>query len=66
MTGKIIIKNAVIRKPGFLYYIDGLGNICESKMSRGKKKKNKDVKKKVINTKKTKKGDKIHNGTKKS
>ena len=65
MTGKIIIKNAVIRKPGFLYYIDGLGNICESKMSRGKKKK-KEVNKKVINTKKTKKGDKIHNGKKKS
>ena len=37
--GKIIIKNAVKRKPGFLYYIDGNGSICEAKMSRGKKKK---------------------------
>lgn len=36
--GKIIIKNAVERKPGFLYYIDGKGNICEAKMARKKKK----------------------------
>jgi hypothetical protein len=38
--GKIIIRNAVQRKPGFLYYVDGQGNICEAKMShKGKKKK---------------------------
>ena len=36
--GKIIVKNAVERKPGFLYYIDGQGNLCEAKMSRRKKK----------------------------
>lgn len=36
--GKIIIKNAVERKPGYLYYIDGEGNICEAEMSRRKKK----------------------------
>jgi hypothetical protein len=27
--GKIIIKNAVERKPGCMYYIDGEGSICE-------------------------------------
>lgn len=37
--GKIILKNAVERKLGFLYYIDGEGNICESKLARGGKKK---------------------------
>ena len=38
---KIIVKNAVVRKPGYLYYIDGEGNLCESEMSRGGKKKKK-------------------------
>lgn len=28
---KIIIKNIVKRKPGYLYYIDMKGNVCESK-----------------------------------
>ena len=37
--GEIIIKNAVNRKPGYLYYIDGQGNICEAKMVSGRKKK---------------------------
>ena len=46
--GKIILKNAVVRKPGFLYYIDGQGNICEAKMSHGKKKKQKPKKKIVL------------------
>ncbi len=36
---KIVVKNAVKRKPGFLYYVDGQGNVCEAEMSRGKKKK---------------------------
>lgn len=47
--GEIIIKNAVVRKPGYLYYIDGNGSICEAKM--GNKKKVEDKKeepKKVI------------------
>jgi len=39
--GKIIVKNVITRKPGFLYYLDGKGNVCEAKMSRGKKKKKK-------------------------
>lgn len=37
--GKIIAKNVIERKKGFLYYIDGEGNVCEAKMARGKKKK---------------------------
>ena len=43
--GKIIVKNVVKRRPGYLYYIDGKGNVCEAEMARGgKKKKNKKVK----------------------
>lgn len=37
--GKIIQKNVVERKPGYLYYVDGSGNVCEAVMSRGGKKK---------------------------
>lgn len=37
--GKVIIKKAVDRKPGHLYYVDGQGNICEAVMARGGKKK---------------------------
>ena len=43
--GKIIIKNAVVRKSGYLYYIDGKGNICEAKLARAEKKK--DIKKRA-------------------
>lgn len=43
--GKIIAKNVVDRKSGFLYYVDGSGNVCEAKMARGGKKKKKVVKK---------------------
>ncbi|MEM4330928.1 MAG: hypothetical protein QW273_02885 [Candidatus Pacearchaeota archaeon] len=39
--GKIIIKNAVQRKPGYLYYVDAKGNVCEAEMARGGKKKKK-------------------------
>ena len=46
--GKVIKKNVIKRKPGYLYYIDGSGNVCEAKMSRGGKKKKKVVKKKVV------------------
>ncbi len=62
--GKIIAKNVVERKSGFLYYVDGKGNVCEAKMARGGKKKKaakktvkKVVKKKVVKktTKKKKK-----------
>lgn len=33
--GKIIAKNVVERKHGYLYYVDGMGNVCEAKMARG-------------------------------
>ena len=57
--GRVIAKNVVKRKPGYLYYIDGAGNVCEAKMARGgkrkKKAKKKAVKKKVAKKKTTKK-----------
>ncbi len=52
--GKIIAKNIVERKSGFLYYVDGKGNVCEAKMARGGKKKKK-VAKKVVKKKVAKK-----------
>ena len=39
--GVVIIKGAVKRKPGHLYYVDGKGNVCEAKMARGGRKKKK-------------------------
>jgi len=39
--GTILVKNVIKRKPGYLYYVDGKGNVCEAKMSRGGKKKKK-------------------------
>ena len=37
---EIIIKNAVERETGYLYYIDGKGNVCRAKMNRkGRKEK---------------------------
>ena len=51
--GKIIAKNVIKRKSGYLYYIDGKGNVCEAKMARGgKKKKKKAVAKKKAPAKK--------------
>ena len=44
--GKVIVKNVIKRKPGFLYYVDGKGNVCEAKMARGGKKKKAAKKKK--------------------
>jgi hypothetical protein len=35
--GKVLVRNVVKRKPGYLYYVDGKGNVCEAKMSRGGK-----------------------------
>ncbi len=43
--GSIVKKNVVKRKPGYLYYVDGKGNVCEAKMSRGGKRKKKKAKK---------------------
>ena len=54
--GKVVKKNVIKRKPGYLYYVDGAGNVCEAKMSRGgKRKKKKVVKKKVVKKKVKKK-----------
>jgi len=39
--GKIVVKKVITRKPGHLYYVDGMGNVCEAKMARGGKKKKK-------------------------
>ena len=60
--GKILKKNVITRKKGYLYYVDGAGNVCEAKMARGGKKKKakkkvvkkKPVKKKVVKKKKKK------------
>jgi len=54
--GKIIAKGIVKRQSGYLYYIDGQGNVCEAKMARGgKKKKKKTIKKKPVKKKTVKK-----------
>lgn len=53
--GKVIAKKVIIRKPGYLYYVDGQGNVCEAKMARGGKKKKKAAKKKVVKKKVVKK-----------
>ena len=39
--GKIVVKDAVKRREGYLYYIDGEGNLCEAEMTHGRKKKQK-------------------------
>lgn len=40
--GEVIIKNAVKREQGYLYYIDSEGNVCRAKMvHHGRKKKSK-------------------------
>ena len=53
--GKVIAKNVVDRKSGYLYYVDGKGNVCEAKMARGGKKKKKVAKKKPAKKKPAKK-----------
>ncbi len=37
--GTVIAKNIVKRRSGYLYYVDGKGNVCEAKMARGGKRK---------------------------
>ena len=49
--GKVIAKNVVKRKSGYLYYVDGSGNVCEAKMARGGKKKKKAAAKKPVKKK---------------
>ena len=50
--GKVVIKNVVKRKAGYLYYVDGKGSVCEAKMARGGKKKKKSAKKPAKKAKK--------------
>ncbi len=64
--GKILVKNAVTRKPGYLYYVDGKGNVCEAKMARGGKKKKKAAKKKTVKKKAVKKTAKKKTAKKKA
>ena len=49
--GKIVAKKVVERKSGYLYYVDGNGNVCEAKMARGGKKKKAVAKKKAVKKK---------------
>ena len=51
--GRIIAKNVVDRKAGYLYYVDGAGNVCEAKMSRGGRKKKSSSKKSSTKRKST-------------
>jgi len=51
--GTVLVKNVVKRKPGYLYYVDGKGNVCEARMARGGKRK-KTKKKKAAKKKKKK------------
>lgn len=44
--GEIIIHNAVDRKEGYLYYVDGEGNVCEAILKRGGGRKKKEALKK--------------------
>jgi len=37
--GQIVKKNVVKREKGYLYYVDGKGNVCRARMKRGRKKK---------------------------
>ncbi len=39
--GSVLVRNVVKRKPGYLYYVDGKGNVCQAKMARGGRKKKK-------------------------
>jgi len=45
--GEIIAKNVIERESGYLYYVDGKGNVCKAKMARGGKGRKKAVKKPV-------------------
>lgn len=35
--GEILVRNVVKREQGYLYYVDGDGNVCRAKMGKGKK-----------------------------
>jgi len=39
--GEIVLKNAVVREAGYLYYVDAKGSVCRAKMVHGGRKKKK-------------------------
>lgn len=45
IMGEIILKKAVERESGYLYYLDGEGNVCRAKLNRGGRPEKKEVKK---------------------
>lgn len=53
--GKVIVRNVIKRRKGYLYYLDGKGNVCEAKMSRGGRKRKSSAKKKTTKRKTTRK-----------
>jgi hypothetical protein len=46
--GTIIVKNAVVRKPGCMYYINKNGDLCEAAMVHGRKGAKKTAKKTAV------------------
>lgn len=38
--GEIILENAIEREKGYLYYVDGKGNVCRAPLNRKGKQKN--------------------------
>ena len=44
--GEVLIKNAVKREVGYLYYVDANGSVCRAKMARKGKSKKKEIAKK--------------------
>ena len=40
--GEIVLKNAIVREAGYLYYVDKPGNVCRAKMGKNKKKDDKE------------------------
>ena len=54
MAGKIIVKNACVREPGYLYYISREGDLCRSEMVHSGRKKGSGKKKKEKAAKPTK------------
>jgi len=44
--GTVLVKNVVKRKPGYLYYVDRKGNVCEAKMARGGRRRKRQLKRK--------------------
>jgi hypothetical protein len=46
--GVIIVKNAVVRKPNCMYYINKNGDLCEAEMAHGRKGSKKAVKKPAV------------------